>query len=91
MLEHFHPAVARWFGAKPSVPTAPQLTVWLATGSGQHALIGAPTGWCETFVAILGAIDLLVRETVDGELFGRTQIACVSWLMALSNEIHRRT
>ena len=43
MLEDFHPAVARWFGAQFAAPTAPQLGAWPAIASGQHALIAAPS------------------------------------------------
>ena len=89
MLEDFHPAVARWFGAQFAAPTASQLGAWPAIASGQHALIAAPTGSGKTFAAFLAAIDRLVRAGLAGELAEGTQIVYVSPLKALSNDIQR--
>src|SRR3984957_14648110 len=89
MLEHFHPAVARWFSAQFAAPTAPQLAAWPAIASGQHALIAAPTGSGKTLAAFLAAIDRLVRAALAGELAEGTQIVYVSPLKALSNDIQR--
>jgi ATP-dependent Lhr-like helicase len=90
MLEHFHPAVTRWFGAKVPAPRAPQLIAWPAIAGRECALIGAPTGPGKTLAAFLTAIDRLVLAVVGGELPGGTQIAHVSPLKALWNKIRRR-
>src|SRR5579863_2779206 len=88
-LEHFHPAVARWFSALFPAPTASQLAAWPAIASGRHALIAAPTGSGKTLAAFLAAIDALVRQAVAGELEAETRVLYVSPLKALSNDIHR--
>lgn len=88
-LENFHPAVARWFGAHFSAPTASQLSAWPAIASGHDVLIAAPTGSGKTLAAFLAAIDALVRQAADGQLEATTQVVYVSPLKALSNDIQR--
>jgi ATP-dependent Lhr-like helicase len=88
-LEHFHPAVARWFTSQFASPTASQAAAWPAIAAGGHALIAAPTGSGKTLAAFLAAIDSLVRQAVTGGLPEATQIVYVSPLKALSNDIQR--
>jgi len=88
-LEHFHPAVTRWFAAQFAAPTACQLAAWPAIAGGRHALVAAPTGSGKTLAAFLAAIDRLVRAAAAGELREATQVVYVSPLKALSNDIHR--
>jgi ATP-dependent helicase Lhr and Lhr-like helicase len=88
-LEHFHPAVARWFCGQFATPTAPQTAAWPAIAAGGHALIAAPTGSGKTLAAFLAAIDSLVRQAVAGALPDTTQVIYVSPLKALSNDIQR--
>ncbi len=88
-LEHFHPAVAAWFGRSFDAPTEPQRFAWPAIHSGQHALIAAPTGSGKTLAAFLSAIDALVQRGISGGLEDATYVVYVSPLKALSNDIHR--
>jgi ATP-dependent Lhr-like helicase len=85
----FHPAVARWFQATFSAPTAPQAEAWPAIRAGRHTLIAAPTGSGKTLAAFLAAIDSLVRDGVKGRLDDETRVVYVSPLKALSNDIER--
>jgi ATP-dependent helicase Lhr and Lhr-like helicase len=61
MLEHLHPAFVCWFGTKFAAPTAPQLAAWPLVASGQHALIGAPTGSRKTLTALSNDIQRRVQ------------------------------
>src|ERR1700761_3377348 len=88
-LDHFHPAVARWFNGQFRSATAPQREAWPAIAAGGHALIAAPTGSGKTLAAFLAAIDSLVRQAVAGVLPDTTQVVYVSPLKALSNDIQR--
>ena len=92
-MEQFHPAVRDWFKKTFAAPTPAQLETWPAIKSGSHALIAAPTGSGKTLAAFLAAIDNLVWQGVNGDLFGRledeTRIVYVSPLKALSNDIHK--
>jgi len=87
--EQFHPAVARWFAAQFSEPTAAQVAAWPAIASGRDVLIAAPTGSGKTLAAFLSAIDRLVRQATAGELPETTQVVYISPLKALSNDIQR--
>ena len=89
-LEHFHPAVARWFQRSFPSPTAAQAGAWPAIHAGRHTLVAAPTGSGKTLTAFLAAIDALVREGVaqGGALPEETRVVYVSPLKALSNDIH---
>ena len=89
VLEHFHAAVADWFGAHFPVPTAAQAQAWPAIKAGEHTLIAAPTGSGKTLAAFLAAIDSLVRQGLDGTLADETQVVYVSPLKALSNDIQK--
>ncbi len=89
VLANFHPAVAGWFRAAFSAPTAVQAEAWPAIQTGQPVLIAAPTGSGKTLAAFLAAIDELVRAGLQGELPGETRIVYVSPLKALSNDIQR--
>ena len=89
-LEHFHPAVARWFRRSFPAPTAAQAGAWPNIHAGRHTLVAAPTGSGKTLTAFLAAIDALVREGLanGGALPGETRVVYVSPLKALSNDIH---
>jgi ATP-dependent Lhr-like helicase len=89
-LEHFHPAVARWFQRSFPAPTAAQAGAWPNIRAGRHTLVAAPTGSGKTLTAFLAAIDALVREGVAaaGALPDETRVVYVSPLKALSNDIH---
>ncbi|HMA11465.1 MAG TPA: DEAD/DEAH box helicase, partial [Steroidobacteraceae bacterium] len=88
-LEHFHPAVARWFTGAFGAPTAAQAAAWPAIAQGRHTLIAAPTGSGKTLASFLAAIDALVRQAASGELTDQVQVVYVSPLKALSNDISR--
>src|SRR5438477_281467 len=88
-LQGFHPAVARWFGARFTAPTEPQRHAWPLIQAGRNALIAAPTGSGKTFAAFLAAIDSLVRQGLDGTLADGTQVVYVSPLKALSNDVQK--
>jgi ATP-dependent Lhr-like helicase len=89
-LDHFHPAVARWFQRSFTAPTAAQAGAWPNIHAGAHTLVAAPTGSGKTLTAFLAAIDALVREGVAaaGVLPDETRVVYVSPLKALSNDIH---
>ncbi len=89
VLDHFHPAVRAWFESAFAAPTPAQVEAWPAIQAGHHALVAAPTGSGKTLAAFLAAIDVLVREAVDGHLPDETRIVYVSPLKALSNDIQR--
>ncbi|MFQ5760961.1 MAG: DEAD/DEAH box helicase, partial [Acidiferrobacterales bacterium] len=88
-LEHFHPAVERWFNNTFAAPTDCQIRAWPAIRARQHTLIAAPTGSGKTLAAFLSAIDDLVRQAETGPLLDETQVVYVSPLKALSNDIQR--
>jgi ATP-dependent Lhr-like helicase len=85
----FHPAVTAWFDRHFAEPTSAQAQAWPAIQAGRHTLIAAPTGSGKTLAAFLAAIDLLVRQGLEGRLPEETQIVYVSPLKALSNDIQR--
>jgi len=89
MIEHFHPAVARWFASQFPEPTAAQSAAWPAIARARDVLIAAPTGSGKTLAAFLSAIDQLVRQAVAGDLPDATQVVYISPLKALSNDIQR--
>ncbi|MDH3669812.1 MAG: DEAD/DEAH box helicase, partial [Gammaproteobacteria bacterium] len=88
-LEHFHPAVERWFNNTFAAPTDCQIRAWPAIRARQHTLVAAPTGSGKTLAAFLSAIDDLVRQAEVGPLPDETQVLYVSPLKALSNDIQR--
>jgi ATP-dependent Lhr-like helicase len=88
-LEHFHPAVSRWFAGAFAAPTAVQLKAWEAIASRRNTLISAPTGSGKTLAAFLAAIDDLVKQAVAGTLTDTTQVLYVSPLKALSNDVQK--
>src|SRR5256885_6922284 len=88
-LSGFHPAVARWFGARFTAPTEPQRHAWPLIQPARAALMAPPPGWGKTFAAFLAAIDSLVREGLDGPLLDETQVVYVPRLKALSNEVQK--
>jgi ATP-dependent Lhr-like helicase len=88
-LSGFHPAIARWFGARFVDPTEPQRRAWPVIQAGRDALIAAPTGSGKTFAAFLAAIDSLLRQGLDGTLRDETQVLYVSPLKALSNDVQK--
>jgi ATP-dependent Lhr-like helicase len=86
-LQHFHPAVARWFERRFGTPTAAQAAAWPHIRAGRDTLVAAPTGSGKTLTAFLAALDDLVRRGVAGELPDETVVVYVSPLKALSNDI----
>jgi ATP-dependent Lhr-like helicase len=85
--QHFHPAVAAWFGAAFPAATEAQLRAWPLIQAGRATLVAAPTGSGKTLTAFLAAIDALVRESSSAPLPDETQVLYVSPLKALSNDI----
>ena len=57
--------------------------------TGEHTLIAAPTGSGKTLAAFLLCLDRLLRLGIEGKLPDAAQIAYVSPLKALSNDIHQ--
>jgi ATP-dependent Lhr-like helicase len=88
-LQHFHPAVARWFQENIGEPTPAQAEGWAAIRAGRNTLIAAPTGSGKTLAAFLNALDELLREGLDHELPEETRVVYVSPLKALSADIHK--
>jgi ATP-dependent Lhr-like helicase len=88
-LSTFHPALARWFEAQFSAPTAAQQGAWPAIAQGRDVLIAAPTGSGKTLAAFLAAIDQLVRLGLEARLPDATLVVYISPLKALSNDIQR--
>src|SRR2546425_957970 len=88
-LSGFHPAVARWFGARFTAPTEPQRHAWPLIQAGRDALIAAPTGRGTTFAAFPAAIDSLVRQGLDATLRDETQVVYVPPLTGLSNDVQK--
>jgi ATP-dependent Lhr-like helicase len=87
-LQHFHPAVARWFERRFGAPTAAQVAAWPAIRAGRDVLVAAPTGSGKTLTAFLAALDALVRRGLEpGGLPDETVVVYVSPLKALSNDI----
>ncbi|MET0383139.1 MAG: DEAD/DEAH box helicase [Burkholderiaceae bacterium] len=87
-LQHFHPAVARWFERRFPGPTKAQAAAWPAIRAGKDTLVAAPTGSGKTLTAFLAALDDLVRRgSQDGRLPDETSVVYVSPLKALSNDI----
>ncbi len=86
-LQHFHPAVARWFERRFGEPTAAQIAAWPHIRAGRNTLVAAPTGSGKTLTAFLAALDDLVRRGVAGALPDETVVLYVSPLKALSNDI----
>ena len=86
-LQHFHPAVARWFERRFGAPTPAQVAAWPHIRAGRDTLVAAPTGSGKTLTAFLAALDDLVRRGVAGELPDETAVVYVSPLKALSNDI----
>src|SRR2546428_10674962 len=89
-LSGFHPAVARWFGARFTAPTEPQRHAWPVIQAGRDALIAAATGSGETFAAFLAAVDSLVRQGLNGPLQDGTQAVYGSPLKARANAVRTR-
>ena len=85
----FHPAVATWFGATFSGPTAAQALGWPAIAAGRDTLIAAPTGSGKTLAAFLACIDDLVRRSLNGGLEDRIHVLYISPLKALGNDIEK--
>ena len=88
-LAIFHPIVREWFERRFTAPTEAQALGWPAIAQGKHTLIAAPTGSGKTLAAFLLCIDRLLRAGIQGELPDAAQVAYVSPLKALSNDIHR--
>jgi len=86
-LQHFHPAVARWFERRFGTPTAAQVAAWPPIRAGRDTLVAAPTGSGKTLTAFLAALDDLVRRGVEGGLPDEIAVVYVSPLKALSNDI----
>src|SRR5689334_3122561 len=85
----FHPIIADWFAERFGAPTEPQIAGWRDIATGRDVLISAPTGSGKTLAAFLICLDSLVREAYSHTLSDETQVAYVSPLKALSNDVHR--
>ena len=85
----FHPLVQEWFRRKFPEPTDAQRLGWPEIAAGRHTLIAAPTGSGKTLAAFLVCIDRLIREWLAGTLVDGVNVAYVSPLKALSNDIER--
>lgn len=88
-MDGFTELVTRWFVGRFGNPTQIQRLAWPAIRSGEDVLVAAPTGSGKTLAAFLVAIDLLVREALEGNLSDAIHTVYVSPLKALSNDIHR--
>jgi ATP-dependent Lhr-like helicase len=88
-LSRFHPVIERWFANRFAEPTEPQQRAWPVIQEGGDVLIAAPTGSGKTFAAFLSAIDVLVRQGLNGELRNEIQVVYVSPLKALSNDVQK--
>src|SRR5467141_2628687 len=88
-LSRFHPVIERWFANRFAEPTEPQKRAWPVIQEGGDVLIAAPTCSGKTFAASLSAIDGLLRQGLNCELRGETQVVYVSPLKALSNDIQK--
>jgi ATP-dependent Lhr-like helicase len=88
-LDHFHPAVQRWFSETLGTPTAVQQRGWAAVRGARHTLIAAPTGSGKTLAAFLGALDDLLVEGLRAPLPDEVRVVYVSPLKALSADIHK--
>src|SRR3954466_8964262 len=86
-LQHFHPAVARWFERRFGAPTPAQVAAWPHIRAGRDTLVAAPTGSGKTLTAFLAALDDLVRRGLEGALPDETGWVYVSPLKAVSNDI----
>src|SRR5262249_27843655 len=86
VLDHFHPAVASWFGEQFGEPTPPQRMGWPAIASGQNTLIVAPTGSGKTLAAFLAALDHLLKAPRREK---GVRILYVSPLKALNQDVGR--
>ena len=84
-----HPVVAEWFLTKFGSATEPQVEGWPAILAGETTLISAPTGSGKTLAAFLVAIDILLRQALEGALAPVTQVIYVSPLKALSNDVQK--
>ncbi len=90
VVSGFHPVIEAWFRRRFAGPTDAQSAGWPEIRSGKDVLIAAPTGSGKTLAAFLCGIDALVRQAEVGELDeATTQIAYVSPLKALGNDIQR--
>src|SRR5881227_1431791 len=83
-LAHFSTRTREWFRGAFAEPTAAQEKAWPAIATGEHVLLSAPTGSGKTLAAFLWALDRLGPEPS-----GRTRLAYVSPLKALSYDIER--
>ncbi|WP_263349803.1 DEAD/DEAH box helicase [Acidicapsa acidisoli] len=84
-----HPVTAEWFVRKFGTPTEPQVQGWPSILAGEPTLISAPTGSGKTLAAFLVCIDRLLRQSIEGSLAPATQVAYVSPLKALSNDVQK--
>lgn len=88
-LQWAHPLVQEWFVARFGTPTEPQEMGWPHILAGRPTLISAPTGSGKTLAAFLIAIDLLLRQAIEGRLESATEVVYVSPLKALSNDVQK--
>src|SRR3989441_11606301 len=85
-LSGFHPAVARWFGARFTAPTEPQRHAWPVIQAGRDAPVAAPTGPGEKFAAVPAAVDSPGRPGGGGPPPHHTPGGYRSPLQALSDD-----
>jgi len=89
VLRDFHPIVRTWFTETLGAPSAPQLGGWPAIGSGENALILAPTGTGKTLAAFLWELNALITGGLEGPLANAIHLLYISPLKALNNDIQR--
>ena len=88
-LSWAHPIVHDWFVSRFGTPTEPQIAGWPHILARRSTLISAPTGSGKTLAAFLACIDLLVRQSLSGELSEHTEVLYISPLKALGNDVQK--
>lgn len=88
-LSWAHPVVRDWFLRRFGTPTEPQEQGWPHILARRNVLIAAPTGSGKTLAAFLACLDRLIRQSIRGELAGRTEVLYISPLKALGNDIQK--
>jgi len=87
-LEHFHPAVAEWFGESFAAPTRAQQLAWPEILAGRSTLVLAPTGSGKTLAAFLAAIERLMFAAPPAKA-ARCRVLYISPLKALAVDVER--
>src|SRR5581483_9147738 len=88
-LSWAHTVVRDWFLRRFGTPTEPQEQGWPHILARRNVLIAAPTGSGKTLAAFLACLYRLIRQSIRGELAGRTEVLYISPLKALGNDIQK--